>query len=319
MNIIDAHNAALPRQQIDSTYFVYGTPVLLRCNSKAIRCLADSSFAAWNVLQRADLGGQPNVELALLGLEAGSVPSTPPHYHVTPQTVSVTQGALTLHASRPKCNGYLQVPLGYCAQRASAFRRLYLDCAVLFLATHHDRVPLHASAVLIDKRPVLIFGPSGSGKSTLLYALMRRGCPVLAEESLCVSRLGGVALWGLAQEVGLRAGALALFPELSGCLPQQQPNGREKHLVPVPSAQRAYPKQHGPFTLAFLEPADSATAILPLSAEDARARLLAGREPGFDLASDYEEAVDALLAESRCVRLPRAATPEATVDALFAQ
>lgn len=46
-------------------------------------------------------------------------------------------------------------------------------------------VPLHASAVIIGGRALLVAGPSGAGKSTLVAALLGRGHPLLSDD-LCV-------------------------------------------------------------------------------------------------------------------------------------
>jgi len=318
MNIIDDHNAAVPSSIIEATYYVYGTPVLLRCNHEKVRELADASFAGWNVLRRDSLGGQRHVDCAVLVQKAGHVPETPPQYRATAETVALSHGGLVLHASRPKRSGFIQVPQDFLEQRPEDFRRLFLECLMLFLASHTDRVPLHASVALVGERPLLLCGASGSGKSTLLYALLRAGCPILAEESVCVSREGGAALWGLAQEIGLRAGAFGFFPELANAVPSMQPNGRLKHVEPVKPGQRAYPKQCGPFTVAFLT-AEAGDAPTEITRDEARARLVADREKGFDLAQDYAEAVDALLVASRCLVIPRAESPLEMLRHLLSQ
>lgn len=49
---------------------------------------------------------------------------------------------------------------------------------------------LHASAVAIDGRGVLILGPSGSGKSALALQLMALGAELVADDQTEVTRVG---------------------------------------------------------------------------------------------------------------------------------
>lgn len=67
------------------------------------------------------------------------------------------------------------------------------DIGVFLLGTMvgvlcHQRglFPLHASAVRLDGRALMIAGASGAGKSTLAAALVRRGHPLLADDVVAV-------------------------------------------------------------------------------------------------------------------------------------
>lgn len=320
MNIIDLHHATVPEARQDEVFYVYGTPVVVRSNNELGMELARASLGAWNRLRRVDLGAQRHVDLAIMLTDEGQVPAGLPSYRVSAEAVSAAHGDLAVHASRPGRSGFVHAPRAFAAQYPLAFRRLYLECAAQFLASHYDRVPLHAAVAVQGDHALLLCGPSGSGKSTLLYALMQAGAQVLGEESVCVSRLGGVALWGVAQEIGLRAGALALFPELSGASVAPQPNGREKYAAPIPPAQRAYPRHTGPRTVVFLDSDNrvpGVASVTPIDLAAARARLLTEREAGFDLAPDYAKAVDALLVGARCVRATRGESPSVLVESLL--
>ena len=50
--------------------------------------------------------------------------------------------------------------------------------------------PLHASAVAIDGRAVLITGPSGSGKSSLALDLLALGARLVADDGVIIRREG---------------------------------------------------------------------------------------------------------------------------------
>ena len=55
---------------------------------------------------------------------------------------------------------------------------------------------LHASAVALDGRGVLIRGASGSGKSMLALALMARGANLIADDRTCLAKArDGVIAW----------------------------------------------------------------------------------------------------------------------------
>ncbi len=53
---------------------------------------------------------------------------------------------------------------------------------------------VHASAVALDGRAVLILGPSGSGKSSLALALMASGCTLVSDDRTVLSERDGVLL-----------------------------------------------------------------------------------------------------------------------------
>lgn len=53
---------------------------------------------------------------------------------------------------------------------------------------------LHASAVAIGGRGLLILGPSGSGKSALALELMAMGAGLIADDRVCVTRRGDAVI-----------------------------------------------------------------------------------------------------------------------------
>jgi hypothetical protein len=92
-------------------------------------------------------------------------------------------------------------------------------------AVNTGRVLLHAAALEVDGRAMAILGPRRAGKTTLLLHLLEAGgARYIANDRVCVEPGGtGVRLTGLPSIVSLRAGTLALFPDLharaaaSGC------------------------------------------------------------------------------------------------------
>lgn len=53
---------------------------------------------------------------------------------------------------------------------------------------------LHASAIAIDEKVLVLLGPAGAGKSTTAAALARLGCPVLSEDVAALCDQGGAYL-----------------------------------------------------------------------------------------------------------------------------
>jgi len=62
------------------------------------------------------------------------------------------------------------------------------------MAESDESLTLHASAVAIGARGVLLFGPSGAGKSALALALIGRGAALVADDRVMLRRVGGALL-----------------------------------------------------------------------------------------------------------------------------
>jgi hypothetical protein len=72
-------------------------------------------------------------------------------------------------------------------------RLFFFGTVLAVLCFRRGLIPLHASAVEVDGRALLLAGNSGLGKSTMAAALMARGYPLLSDDlcALDVSRPGG--------------------------------------------------------------------------------------------------------------------------------
>jgi len=104
---------------------------------------------------------------------------------------------------------------------------------------------LHASAVEISGRAVLILGPSGSGKSALALDLMSRGASLIADDRTVVSRVADVPVASApdgirgrieARGIGILASAVSgPTPVLLVVDLGQAPDGRlpQRHIFPL--------------------------------------------------------------------------------------
>jgi len=70
------------------------------------------------------------------------------------------------------------------APDAPEIRLFFFGTVLAILCFRRGLIPLHASAVVVDGRALLISGDSGMGKSTLAAALVARGYPLLSDD-LC--------------------------------------------------------------------------------------------------------------------------------------
>jgi HPr kinase/phosphorylase len=83
-----------------------------------------------------------------------------------------------------------------------------------------ESITLHASAVAVAGRGVLVLGPSGAGKSALALALIGRGAALVADDQVTLSRAGDAllarapaALVGLIEARGVGILRMPAMPE----------------------------------------------------------------------------------------------------------
>jgi hypothetical protein len=239
---------------------------------------------------RADTAGTEPV-LTVELWDAASTGVTPPAYPVPGEGVPARgeirtyadAGARALYHSgvRPRDGGFAEVTIF--DDRAS-IARYFVDAAeripwyeraaplrsVLHWGlTGPGRLLVHAGAVGIGDRGVLLAGPGGSGKSTSAVAALIAGCEYLGDDYVLVDLAGphpvAHSLYATAK---LAPEATALLPALSGTYGGQTPNGEEKWVIDVaqlrPDALRL---QVGiaAIVLPCLRP-DGPTRLLPASA-----------------------------------------------------
>lgn len=91
-------------------------------------------------------------------------------------------------------------------------------------------IPLHACAVEIDGRAVLIAGTTGAGKSSLMAGLLARGAALVSDDLTAVAIRGGVAEV-LPGRITIRLGdAVAAWTE-GECHSLPSPATRGKHVI----------------------------------------------------------------------------------------
>lgn len=175
-----------------------------------------------------------------------------------------------------------------------------INAMVLFLVGHAGRVPLHASAVMLDGTAIVFAGASGAGKSTLALAASQAGLPLLSDDTVFVQVSPAFRLWSL-------AGAIHVFakdapPGSDGAMRFRA--GRWKRSL-IASERRHVAHQA---VLCILERGDTVN-LTPLTAEDAACSLTANPEPGYQFYGDASVAAARALAGEGAWRLTLSADP----------
>ena len=199
--------------------------------------------------------------------------------------LQVVRDGIVLQADGESRRGTCSFPVD--VTRGAVFQEA-VQTIVLFLVAQADRIPVHASAVMIADRAYVMAGRSGSGKSTLALAATRAGLPVLAEDTVFVQLDPSFKVRGLVQRIHLfekdaPAGTGELTRLRSGRLKRALEIGEVRH-----SADKA--------ALCILARGER-VIISPISPDDAVRTLTSDPEPGYDFyGTRMEQAIRAVAA-----------------------
>jgi hypothetical protein len=175
-----------------------------------------------------------------------------------------------------------------------------INTMTLFLMGHAGRVPLHASAVMLDGTAIIFAGASGAGKSTLALAASRAGLPLLSDDTIHVQTSPVFRLWSLAGPIHVFASDAPDEKEAG----MRFRAGRWKKslhaLERIRVADRAI--------LCVLE-RGAAVELVPIAAEEAAQRLMAHPEPGYQFYGEASIAAARALAEGGTWSLTLSADP----------
>ena len=154
------------------------------------------------------------------------------------------------------------------------FRYTILEAMTFGILTTLDRQPLHAAAVSLNDRMLLLAGRSGLGKSTLAYALGRSGFKVMTDDSVYLQRRPRLRAWGMPRYLHISEESRRFFPELSAVAAQLSARGKNKividtralgisHELPVGNDPRivVLARANGPARLERLTPAQVVHAL----------------------------------------------------------
>ena len=183
-----------------------------------------------------------------------------------------------------------------------------INTVVLFLVAQAGRIPLHASAVIVHGRALVLAGRSGTGKSALAMAADRAGLPVLSEDTVFVQLQPSFGVWGRAEAVHLSekdapagvAGGIRVR------------SGRVKRAIPIVHRHRKADR-----AMLFLLTKGDSVIFQKLGPEDAVRALALEPEPGYEFyGARLEEAIRAL-ADGGCWQLGLSNDPDEAIAALL--
>ena len=217
----------------------------------------------------------------------------------------VARDRILLEADGERGRGSCRFPLA--AMGSEAFDEA-ITTTVLFLVAQAGRTPVHASAVIVGGRAVVLAGRSGSGKSALAMAANRAGLSVLSEDSVFVQREPSFCVWGLGGAIHLLdKDALAGFGGGT-----RLRAGRLKRAVPMTLHQC----KADDAVLCVLAPGERVT-LEGLDPEDAVQELTEAPEPGYEFyGSRMKDAIRAI-ANRGCWWLTLSKDPNAAIATLI--
>jgi hypothetical protein len=194
--------------------------------------------------------------------------------------------------------------------------------ALFELLKRRRRFNVHAAALSVGGRAILLAGHSGSGKSTLALASCRAGFGFLSDDYVfLVPGERRVRVLGFPEEVDICADATRWFPELARALTPNKRQGWAKHQVRVEDVWNVKPvSEAAPALLVFPRVTDSPSSrIEPLDARDAIAELASNIQfTRPDLAQAHFDILGDLVRSSACYRLSTGRDLESVPDALRA-
>jgi len=208
-----------PRLDHVTEFPLLGVGLRLETNSAYVRDLAEETFAMWRAVPAELVGRRENPFRIRMVITEGSErepangqPALRYILYDDARYLVHTPGSVAMvDPDRGEAAAYMTAEL---ASHRSLFRHSVLEAIGLSLVAHHDRHPIHASAVGRDDHVVLLAGASGVGKSTLAYMAHATGLDVLSDDTVWVQLDPDTRLWGWTRRVHLTPESQRFFPEL---------------------------------------------------------------------------------------------------------
>lgn len=191
----------------------------------------------------------------------------------------------------------------------SAFREA-IHTIVLFLVAHAGRIPVHASAIMIGDRAIVLAGKSGSGKSSLALAANRAGLPILSDDAVFVQLEPSFRIWALPEAVhvlerdspGQAAGGTRFR------------SGRLKRAIPI-----ANPRPYAERALLCVLARGKDVLLEEMHHDVAVSLLTEAPEPGFEFYGARSLMAVRAVAIGGCWRLTLSHQPELAIAALIGE
>jgi hypothetical protein len=242
-------------------------------DAEVARCI-EEAFGVWRTLgdrSVTNVTGSPPllVRVDVVPGDEGRLPlggHAVVRYTCPDETRVVVETAASIAVSDPlRREAVARVTKGLVVDRMH-FRTEILEAVTLALLSHFDRHPVHAAAVAVRGRAVLLAAPSGTGKSTLAYACHAAGMDLLGDDHVRVQLEPEVRLWGWPARV-----RLAL-----------DDHAKEKSIVETRERMSAARLVAHDVTVCLLERDGGPASLTPIDAPTLARALDAQLAPGFD-------------------------------------
>jgi hypothetical protein len=192
---------------------VLGISTRFETNDAEVTRSVEEAFGMWRALAidgaAVAISSEPTPLVVRIEVVDGDEGPLPPDGHAVvryscpDETRVVIETAATIAVSDPlQRQAVARVTKGLVADRMH-FRAEILEAVTLALLSHFDRHPVHAAAVALDGRAVLLAAPSGTGKSTLAYHCYLDGLDLLGDDHVRVQLEPCVRVWGWPARVRL--------------------------------------------------------------------------------------------------------------------
>ena len=274
---------------------VLGVPVRYRSASAVLVEAVERAFGAWRDVPGAwptAAAGEEAPAIELIADEAAGTPGVGAagedahmlRFNVTRDDVLlVTADGVEARADAVAGRAQARLGVGVSGKR-EVVEACVLEALTLFLVTARDRLPVHAAAVLVKGRALLLAAPGGTGKSTLAYACLRAGWTVLSDDAVYIQSRPRTTVWAMGRGISLAPGAADLVPGLEAHRAVRRADGRGKVVVPL---EGTGPRHARPGGVCLLTRGGGRFGrVEPMAADAAVAALLEEVEPGFDRFAD---------------------------------
>lgn len=167
--------------------------------------------------------------------------------------------------------------------------------------------PLHAAALSLGGRGVVIAGNSGSGKSTLTLSLLRAGFALLGDDTCFLARRSGqLRVLAFPDEIGVTDRTVRFFPELAPMLRSDRvPGAPKRQLLPEDVYDVTFASETRPSVIILPRVSgERETRIVDVSASEALLELVPNVLLTDPRASqEHLDALGALVSGARCCRM----------------
>ena len=208
VDFVATHDPLLRNPSLDYevTLPVLGLPTRFESNSRHVIETVDRTFGHWRALMSTQTPAVQPLRVRIV-VHDGQEDSTRPIRvrYIAPDPVRIiAQSSGSIAISDPARGESVAFISTTAAGDRDHFREAFLEATTFGLLAHFDRHPIHAAAIALEGRAVLLVGASGAGKSTLAHLAHGAGIDVMSEDRVWIQLEPSVTVWGSPGHVRLR-------------------------------------------------------------------------------------------------------------------